>query len=433
MVKNNYPSRRQAKKQTNWFLVISSVLIAVLLVAAGLYSVFGVSRTVQQTNGSSVTKSSKQATDATQSKDTKGLPDVSPKDWQLLLVNRDNKSKELNPEIADVDGVSVDARIAKNVKEFLAAAQEIDPSYHLISGYRSVAYQTELYNSYVQQEMAADPSLTESQAEKKVQTYSQPPGASEHQTGLAIDMSTVDSLNEADPDTVAKVKELAPKYGFVLRFPDGKTSSTGVGYEDWHFRYVGKESAEYMTEHNLTLEEYLALLILLPLILHASTDDNARAVKVAYTQQEFIETLAPTAQKMSKNYGVPASILLSQAAYESNYGSSLLSVKYHNIYSLPAQPGQERIRLKDSIYSKGKWQYQKVDFAVFKDWSSSMMTYLEELRQGTWGESTYKEVAGTTSYKVAAEKLQAAGFSSDPDYAKHLISIIETYHLSKYD
>ena len=53
-----------------------------------------------------------------------------------------------------------------------------------------------------------------------------------------------------------------------------------------------------------------------------------------------------------------------------------------------------------------------------------MMTYLEELRQGTWGESTYKEVAGTTSYKVAAEKLQAAGFSSDPDYAKHLISII---------
>ncbi|MDU6651767.1 MAG: D-alanyl-D-alanine carboxypeptidase family protein, partial [Streptococcus vestibularis] len=55
MVKNNYPSRRKAKKQTNWFLVISGVLITVLLVAAGLYSVFGVSRTVQQTNGLSVT------------------------------------------------------------------------------------------------------------------------------------------------------------------------------------------------------------------------------------------------------------------------------------------------------------------------------------------------------------------------------------------
>ena len=105
MVKNNYPSRRQAKKQTNWFLVISSVLIAVLLVVAGLYSVFGVSRTVQQTNGSSVIKSSKQATDATQSKDAKGLPDVSPKDWQLLLVNRDNKSKELEELISSTNDI----------------------------------------------------------------------------------------------------------------------------------------------------------------------------------------------------------------------------------------------------------------------------------------------------------------------------------------
>lgn len=183
----------------------------------------------------------------------------------------------------------------------------------------------------------------------------------------------------------------------------------------------------------IILVAVFALGILLPLILHASTVDNARTVKVAYTQKGFIENLAPTAQKMSKNYGVLASILLSQAAYESNYGSSLLSVKYHNIYSLPARAGQEHIYLKDNVYSKGKWQYQKVDFAVFRDWSSSMSSYLEELRQGRWGESTYKEVAGTTSYKVAAEKLQAAGFNSDPDYTKHLISIIETYNLVKYD
>lgn len=183
----------------------------------------------------------------------------------------------------------------------------------------------------------------------------------------------------------------------------------------------------------IILVAVFALGILLPLILHASTVDNARTVKVSYTQKGFIENLAPTAQKMSKNYGVLASILLSQAAYESNYGSSLLSVKYHNIYSLPARAGQEHIYLKDNVYSKGKWQYQKVDFAVFRDWSSSMSSYLEELRQGRWGESTYKEVAGTTSYKVAAEKLQAAGFNSDPDYTKHLISIIETYNLVKYD
>ena len=52
----------------------------------------------------------------------------------------------------------------------------------------------------------------------------------------------------------------------------------------------------------------------------------------------------------------------------------------------------------------------KSDFAVFRDWSSSMSSYLEELRQGRWGESTYKEVAGTTSYKVAAEKATSCRF-----------------------
>ena len=93
-----------------------------------------------------------------------------------------------------------------------------------------------------------------------VKTYSQPAGASEHQTGLAIDMSTVDALNQSDTTVAKQVQALAPQYGFVLRFPKGKSSSTGVDYEDWHFRYVGKKSAEYMTKHNLTLEEYVALL-----------------------------------------------------------------------------------------------------------------------------------------------------------------------------
>ena len=96
----------------------------------------------------------------------------------------------------------------------------------MISGYRSVAYQTELYNSYVQQEMAADPSLTGvSGGEKRFKPIHNHQERVNTRRVLRIDMSTVDSLNEADPDTVAKVKELAPKYGFVLRFPDGKTSS----------------------------------------------------------------------------------------------------------------------------------------------------------------------------------------------------------------
>lgn len=188
------------------------------------------------------------------------VPDVSSSDWELVLVNRDNITAEMNPDLTQIDNIYVDSRIADNVRNFLAAAQAIDSSEHLISGYRSVAYQEELFNSYVSQEKAADPSLTQEAAEDLVKTYSQPVGASEHQTGLAIDMSTVNSLNESDAEVVAQVAAIAPEYGFVLRFPEGKSNSMGVDYEDWHFRYVGVESAKYMTENNLILEEYVALL-----------------------------------------------------------------------------------------------------------------------------------------------------------------------------
>ncbi|MGI1768710.1 M15 family metallopeptidase [Streptococcus uberis] len=190
----------------------------------------------------------------------KDLPNVSIDDWDLVLVNRDHPKEEMNPELVDINGISVDKRIADATAEFLAAAQTVNAQEHLISGYRSVAYQAELYQSYVSQEMANDPSLTQEAAEAIVQTYSQPAGSSEHQTGLAIDMSTVDALNQSDVETVKQVTALAPKYGFILRFPDGKQESTGVGYEDWHFRYVGKKSAAYISKHQISLEEYIKLL-----------------------------------------------------------------------------------------------------------------------------------------------------------------------------
>ena len=185
------------------------------------------------------------------------LPQVSPDDWELLLVNREHPTEELSPELAVVGNVYVDARIAEATEQFLLAAQEIDPSEHLVFGYVSVDYQTELYRYYVEQELLADPNLTQEEAEKKVQTYSPEPTVSEHHTGLAIDMSTVDYMNQSDPATVSKLASMAPQYGFVLRYPKGQEAVTGMPYEDWHFRYVGVESAKYMKKHKLTLEAYL--------------------------------------------------------------------------------------------------------------------------------------------------------------------------------
>ena len=66
------------------------------------------------------------------------LPQVSSKDWNLVLVNRDNKLAELNPQLVDVEEIKVDSRIAEQTKQFLAAARAVAPEESLISGYRSV-------------------------------------------------------------------------------------------------------------------------------------------------------------------------------------------------------------------------------------------------------------------------------------------------------
>ena len=180
------------------------------------------------------------------------LPQVSTKDWNLVLINRNNKLAELNPQLVDVEEIKVDSRIAEQTKQFLAAARAIAPEESLISGYRSVEEQTEIYNERVAQLEATG--LPHEEAERQAQTQVQVPGASEHQTGLAIDMSAPNGLSE---EVVQQIIALAPQYGFVLRYPEGKNAITGVDYENWHFRYVGVENAQYMAKHQLVLEEYI--------------------------------------------------------------------------------------------------------------------------------------------------------------------------------
>ena len=180
------------------------------------------------------------------------LPQVSTKDWNLVLINRDNKLAELNPQLVDVEEIKVDSRIAEQTKQFLVAARAIAPEESLISGYRSVEEQTEIYNERVAQLEATG--LPHEEAERQAQTQVQVPGASEHQTGLAIDMSAPNGQSE---EVAQQIIALAPQYGFVLRYPEGKNAITGVDYENWHFRYVGIENAQYMAKHQLVLEEYI--------------------------------------------------------------------------------------------------------------------------------------------------------------------------------
>ena len=144
----------------------------------------------------------------------------------------------------------------------------------ITSGYRTYAYQQQLFDGYCNEERANHPSWSEAQIKEKVLSYSAYPGTSEHQTGLCMDLITTEMAGLwnygsetpnnpydkgfAETDAFVWLKKNAHKYGFILRFPEDKTAITGYSYESWHYRYVGVEHATEIYEQGICLEEYLA-------------------------------------------------------------------------------------------------------------------------------------------------------------------------------
>ena len=183
--------QRAKKKKTGWIWFFCLLLLLVGSGVAVFYLkpewVQSLAFWEQKTVQTAPKKVEKKKQEKKEGKLKTDLPQVSTKDWNLVLVNRDNKLPELNPQLTDVEEIKVDSRIAEQTRQFLAAARALAPEESLISGYRSVAEQTELYNERVAQLEATG--LPHEEAEKQVQTQVQVPGASEHQTGLAIDMA----------------------------------------------------------------------------------------------------------------------------------------------------------------------------------------------------------------------------------------------------
>ena len=89
------------------------------------------------------------------------------------------------------------------------------------------------------------------------------PGYSEHQTGLALDITTRLAEDEefVNTEEFSWLKENAHKYGFILRYPEGKENITGYSYEPWHYRYVGIDVATKIYNENITFDEYYAYYI----------------------------------------------------------------------------------------------------------------------------------------------------------------------------
>ncbi len=169
-----------------------------------------------------------------------------------------NKYNSLDSDYVPSNMEKIDSSFSKGERLMVDYAQEafeelarsaLEEGYNIyaMSTYRSYEYQNSLYNNYVSLD-----------GQDKADTYSARAGFSEHQTGLAADV-----CNKEQPYTEFEntkefnwMQENAYKYGFILRYPKDKVEETGYMYEPWHYRYVGKEIAEYIHQKNITYEEY---------------------------------------------------------------------------------------------------------------------------------------------------------------------------------
>lgn len=188
------------------------------------------------------------------------------RDEYLILINVDNplRSDYLSDDLTDVIDTRKDGRDTQKLREYAAKSLEAlmielrangftDVS--VTSAYRSYEYQTTLFN----QRVAMYPNLPYEEAYAKAATVVAVPGTSEHQSGLCLDMHNLAAadISFAKTEAAKWLADNSYKFGYILRFPEDKIDITGISFEPWHFRYVGRYHATKMYELGLCFEEYM--------------------------------------------------------------------------------------------------------------------------------------------------------------------------------
>ena len=170
-------------------------------------------------------------------------------DDTLVLVNKYYALPSgIEPKnLVDIEGEKMESVAADAMKKMISDLRSTGLDIILQSGYRSEETQSIIYNRNVT-----------NRGKERADKYSARPNHSEHQTGLAMDLSTDGTLEETFENTkqFAWLQENAHKYGFIMRYPKDKVYMTGYGYEPWHYRYVGVEIATLIKNEGITFEEY---------------------------------------------------------------------------------------------------------------------------------------------------------------------------------
>jgi len=182
------------------------------------------------------------------------VKEIEDQDSILVLVNKYNslKSDYVPKDLENINSKYGSGQLRKEAKiafeTMCEEAKKDNITIYAGSGYRSYSYQKNLYNRYVAKD-----------GKTKADTYSARAGFSEHQTGLAMDVMNGKwaYIKNTDKEYTWLLNN-SYKYGYILRYPKGKEKITGYMYEEWHYRYVGKEIAKQIYEQDITYDEYIA-------------------------------------------------------------------------------------------------------------------------------------------------------------------------------
>lgn len=217
--------------------------------------------------------SSKQAKPQPPEINTKNITNSPPEpidlsSWQYILVNYNHpvtqefidNLKLVNTPEGYGPQLQVDERIYSQLEQMLSAAKADGVELYICSAFRLVEYQTKLFNAQVDEQL--NRGLSKEHAIEEAASWVAKPSCSEHHTGLALDIvapshQTLDDDFEIT-DAFAWLYKNSPKYGFILRYPKNKKDITHVNYEPWHFRFVGVDKAQEITDSGLCLEEYFS-------------------------------------------------------------------------------------------------------------------------------------------------------------------------------
>jgi D-alanyl-D-alanine carboxypeptidase len=192
---------------------------------------------------------------------TNGKNNMAGSDWRFILVNPTaSLPADFTVKLMQLkNGHAVDERCYPDLQQMMddCRAEGLQPL--ICSSYRTNEKQQKLFDNKVNNLISQGYSSDE--AREKAAAVIAVPGTSEHQTGLAVDMVDISNQNLDESQATTPVQKWLTKnswkYGFILRYPAEKTGVTGISYEPWHYRYVGKEAAKEIYDQGICLEEYL--------------------------------------------------------------------------------------------------------------------------------------------------------------------------------